>query len=255
MRADSKHGRAARKPQIDLFFEDLGAPCDIVPPRRCRIASSALGSAFNELETKQNLYSASTPIKIETMEICSSAAEFFHGEVRAALEARHLEANESTEFYLVNLLCEYTTTAVDDDPLSLKLAAAQQQSPDERFRLLKEVGDTSLYMSGFFAEALARRLVDVDYYMTMGGSAYGQLAGMVGGVTRGATRFRDVYEELAAKFPAFVDVLGEIRSRSAFAPGGNVIRLYEEWVRTRSEWLEKRLRAAGLIMDGGREQH
>jgi hypothetical protein len=181
------------------------------------------------------------------MEILASCAEFFHDEVKTALEAQGVAASESTEFYLVNLLCAFTTSPVDDEPLAIKLAAARAQAPDARLRTLKEIGDTSLYMSGFFADALSRRLVDVDYYMAMGGSAYGQLAGLVASLRGQSSSFRDVYEELAAKFERLVDVLAEIRGRTNFAPTGNLIRLYEEWVRTKSDALEKRLRAAGLV--------
>jgi hypothetical protein len=184
------------------------------------------------------------------MQICASVTEFFHDEVKTALEATHVAATEPTEFYLVNLLAEFAKAPVaNDEPLALKLAAARQQLPDERYRTLKEVGDTSLYMSGFFAEALNRKLVDVEYVMSMGGTAYGELAGFLG---RGqANVFRDVYQELAAKFARFVDVLHEIRARSSFAASGNLIRLYEQWLETRSEQLQKRLRSAGLLVGGG----
>ena len=190
------------------------------------------------------------------MELCHSVTEFFHDEVKDALKAQHVQAAEPTEFYLVNLLVEFASAPIDEEPLALKLASAASAPPDERLRTLKEVGDTSLYMSGFFAEALSRKLVDVDYYISVGGSAYGQLARMLGAGRRESHVFRDVYDELAGKFPRFVDVLGEIRSRSTFAPTGNLIQLYEEWVRTGNDLLEKRLRAAGVLLDaGGGEVH
>jgi hypothetical protein len=190
------------------------------------------------------------------MELCHSVTEFFHDEVKDALKVKHVEAAESTEFYLVNLLVEFASAPIDEEPLALKMAAAAHAAPDERLRTLKEVGDTSLYMSGFFADALARKLVDVDYYISVGGSAYGQLARMLDAGRKTGHVFRDVYGELAGKFPRFVDVLGEIRSRATFAPTGNLIRLYEEWLRTGNDALEKRLRAAGVLVDaGGGEVH
>lgn len=183
------------------------------------------------------------------MELHHSVSEFFHEAVTEALKAQHLEAAEPTEFYLVNLLVEFTSAArVDDEPLALKLAQATGASPDARARALKEVGDTSLYVSGFFADSLARKTVDVDYYMSMGGTAYGQLAGLVTQTHSTATEFyREAYDELAAKFPQFVDVLAEIRAGTHIASSTNVLRLYEEWMRTRSEWIERRLRATGLL--------
>jgi hypothetical protein len=178
------------------------------------------------------------------MELLHSVTEFFHDEVKDALRAKHVEAAEPTEFYLVNLLVEYTNNAPDESPLALKMAEAVGAPREIRARTLKEVGDTSLYMSGFFAEALARKLGDVDYYISMGGSAYRQLAAMMSGSV-----FRDVYKELSGNFRDFVDVFGEIRSHSNFtaAGGADLIKMYEEWRRTGSEWLEKRLRAAGML--------
>jgi hypothetical protein len=178
------------------------------------------------------------------MELLHSVTEFFHDEVKDALKARRVEAAAATEFYLVNLLVEFTSSAQDESPLALKMAAAASGPPEVRVRALREVGDTSLYMSGFFAEAIERKLVDLDYYIAMGGSAYRQLAGMMAG-----SAFREVYGELAGKFPAFVDVFGEIRSHSNFTgtSGHDLVKMYEEWRRTGSEWLEKRLRASGML--------
>jgi hypothetical protein len=63
----------------------------------------------------------------------------------------------------------------------------------------------------------------------------------------GSRTIADVYAELAAKFPRFVDVLHEVRSEVSFV-GGDVVQLYRGWLRTRSEWVERRLRSAGLIV-------
>ena len=32
--------------------------------------------------------------------------------------------------------------------------------------------------------------------------------------------------------------------------GDDILRLYEEWVRTRSEWIEQRLKALGVLVPG-----
>jgi len=178
------------------------------------------------------------------MELLHSVTEFFHDEVKDALRAKRVDAAESTEFYLVNLLAEYANNAPDESPLALKMAEAVSAPREARARTLKEVGDTSLYMSGFFAEALTRKLGDSDYYITMGGSAYSQLATMMSGSV-----FREVYRELSCNFREFVEVFGEIRSHSNFtgANGHDLIKMYEEWRRTGSEWLERRLRAAGML--------
>lgn len=183
------------------------------------------------------------------MDLHSSLAEFWRDEVVSALRARSVPAGDATEYYLVNLLVDFADpTRIDEEPLALKLAQAADAAPEARARKLREIGDTSLYVSGFFADHLTRRTVDVGYYVSMGGSAYAQLARL----PAGPGALREAWTELSAGFKAFVEVLVEIKGRinlSTQTP--NVLRLYEEWLKTGSEDLEHRLRAAGLILDKG----
>ena len=44
-------------------------------------------------------------------------------------------------------------------------------------------------------------------------------------------------------------MIAEIRKRSDFATS-DVTRLYEIWLRTRDAWIEKKLRAVGVLVDG-----
>jgi len=176
--------------------------------------------------------------------LASSVDEYFHEVVSDAVAAVDLDASEPASWYLVGLLGEMTRTRLTDEPLGLKLAAPPAD-PGERVRTLKQVGDTSLYVAGFFAESLTRSLVDVDYYIGIGQSAYAQLARSLGG----NQSLTEIYNELAAKFPRFVDVIAEIRKRTDFATA-DVSRLYEIWLRTRDEWIEKKLRAVGVLVDG-----
>ncbi len=178
-----------------------------------------------------------------------SVSEFFHEALSSAIRNQGVDTSEMTEFYLVNLLCDYAKTPLDDTPLALKLTEAKTALPEERARQLRTVGDQSLYVSGFFSDSLRRRLVDVDYYIHLGGSAYLQLAHMA---PRGTTaHFGEVYRELAGKFPRYVDVLAEISSGSAITSESGVVELYERWLRTRSEWLERKLRAQGVLPGKG----
>jgi len=40
---------------------------------------------------------------------------------------------------------------------------------------MQRLGDTALFIAGVFADSLNRKLVDVDYYVAMGGTAYAQV--------------------------------------------------------------------------------
>jgi hypothetical protein len=175
--------------------------------------------------------------------LAASVDEFFHSVVTDALSAVDLTASEPAGWYLVGLLGDMTRVRLTDEPLGPKLAAPEVE-PAERVRTLKHVGDTSLYVAGFFAESLTRSLVGVDYYVGIGQSAYAQLARSLGG----QRTLTEVYGELAENFPRFVDVLAEVRKRTDFATP-DIGRLYEMWLRTRDEWIEQKLRAAGVLVD------
>ncbi|MCA9677870.1 MAG: hypothetical protein H6708_10775 [Kofleriaceae bacterium] len=172
----------------------------------------------------------------------ASVDGFFHEVVTDALQAVHLDATETTEWYLVSLLGDFAQARITDEPLVVKLVGSQSAEPAERFRRLKEVGDTSLYVSGFFAESLGRKLVDVDYYVGLGSRAYAELAGRMSG------SLTEVYAELSQKFPAFVEVITEVRRRCDFA-GADIVRLYEQWVQTRDAWIERKLKALGVLVE------
>jgi len=178
--------------------------------------------------------------------LAASVDEFFHEVVTDALEAVDCDASEPASWYLVSLLGDFTKARLTDEPLGMKLAQPGED-PSERVRNLKQVGDTSLYVAGFFSESLSRSLVDVDYYVGIGQSAYSQLARSLGGAPRAQRSITEVYEELAAKFPRFVDVLAEISEKSAMTSNQGVVQLYERWLRTGSERVAQRLRAQGVL--------
>ena len=173
----------------------------------------------------------------------ASVNEFFHEVLTEVLDRVDVQATEATEYYLVNLLGEFTRARISDEPLSLKLAQSQGD-PASRVRALKEVGDTTLYMTGFFAASLGGKLVDASYYIHLGEAAYRELAGRLAG----DSSVGEIYHELAAQFPRFVDVLGEVRKRIDLAQQ-DVVTLYEQWLVTRSEWIEERLRELGVLVD------
>jgi hypothetical protein len=77
----------------------------------------------------------------------------------------------------------------------------------------------------------------------MGGSAYGSLSSSVRGTLRGRA-LSGVFAELAEKFQAFVDVLGDVRDDASAEV--DVLRQYEIWLRTGSARAAELLRKAGV---------
>jgi hypothetical protein len=158
-----------------------------------------------------------------------SAVEFFKELVDGALARQGLNAGELTAYYVVNLLAGFLQRpASEDGPLAVRLARALESGGLQQRASLREIGDISLFVSGFFSDSLRRKLVDVDYYVAIGGSAYNALSRF------DSDTLSPVFGELADKFVGFVDVLSEVSERTSCASNLDLLRLYERWVKTRS---------------------
>lgn len=189
----------------------------------------------------------------------ASLQEFFRDSVDQAMQRQGLCAEDHTAYYVVNLLTlfarsdalyEQTQAGVGLKPLALMLAeAAETSNPRERAYALQRIGDVSLFIAGFFSESLAQRIVDVDYYVHMGGGAYGSLSQQVRGTAKGQA-FGPVFAELAQKFQHFVDVLNDVRDDAQSNEDKDVLRLYELWLRTGSKRTERLLRGLGVEPNG-----
>lgn len=188
----------------------------------------------------------------------TSLRAFFKELLGEARERQRLQVDDETEFYLVNLLSEYVDPqrvwvrsedgTLQQEPLALILARALEAHREERAAALRQIGDTSLWVSGFFSDSLERSLVDVRYYMSMGHLAYSSLARIksrepVGGL----------YEELAGKFAGIVDLLNEVSERVSMTSQQGVVRLYERFLKTGSARVARLLAAEGVIPPLGRQ--
>ncbi len=190
----------------------------------------------------------------ETLIASQTLMEYFHDSVDGALSNQNIEAEPDTVYYLVNLLSffsrsenfyEHTPEGRQIKPLALMYAdALNEPSADARCKVLRRLGDISLFISGVFSDSLNRKVVDLDYYAAMGEGAYGSLSGHTHG-TLLEEAFCEVFAELAGKFRDFVDVLSEVSERGDFSNNTDIRRLYETWSRTGSK------RAQRLLVDAG----
>jgi hypothetical protein len=161
-----------------------------------------------------------------------SAVEYFKELVDGAMEHQRLEADEHTAFYVVQLLAGFMQQPASDSgadaPLAIQLARALESGGVRQRLGLKQIGDVSLFVSGFFSDSLSRKLVDVDYYASIGGYAYHALSRVE------SDRVSSVFAELADKFMAFADVLSEVSERTSCVSNADLLRLYERWLKTGS---------------------
>jgi hypothetical protein len=181
-----------------------------------------------------------------------SIREFFSDLLSRAIENQGARVQPFTELYLLNLLHEYLSSEAlfvqgDDGswqqkPLAFLLKEALEEQGPARVQMLRRLGDTSLFVSGFFPDSLSRRssLVDVDYYIAMGGRAYDA----VGASARHSGK--DLWNELSSRFRLLVDLLNEVSERTLASTDKGLVRLYERWMKTGSERLSGVLAARGV---------
>ena len=171
-------------------------------------------------------------------------AEYFKELIDQALVRQRLQAGDLTAYYLVNLLCQFVRLDREQEadlPLALRLARALDAGGIEKRARLRSLGDFSLFVAGFFSESLNRRVVDVDYYVSMGEYAYGSLS------QADQDAFTEVFSDLATRFVGFADVLSEVSERSALQTSTETLRLYEKWLRTGSTRDGQRLIERGIL--------
>jgi hypothetical protein len=113
--------------------------------------------------------------------------EFFRDSVGEALSRQSVQAEDHTVHYVVELLAGFTRSEDFHEagqqgartlrPLALMLSdAVDAPTEADRDRAMRRLGDVALFVAGFFPDAFARRSVDVDYCIRMGGTAYSWLA-------------------------------------------------------------------------------
>ena len=182
--------------------------------------------------------------------------DYFRESIDAAIEHQGVNVDPHAAHYVVNLLTLFSRSEelYEDHgdlygikPLALMMAdAADAPSIAERNSSLQRIGDVALFIAGFFADSLAHKLVDLDYYIHMGGNAYGSLSEEIRGTFRGRA-LAGVYTELARKFQIVVDVLNEVRDDARQSSDIDVLRTYEVWLRTGSKRAAELLKQNGVV--------
>jgi hypothetical protein len=178
--------------------------------------------------------------------------DYFRREIRLACEKQQIQTTPHTEFYLVQMLSKFChrdslfeTHKTSETPLAILFLQSLEKGGIEGLKLLKHIGDFSLYISGFFQECLHRQKVDLGYYISMGGNAYYRLYSDSKDANF-AEAFTETFLELSSHFIQFVDVLAEISENSNLLKDSDLLRLYEKWLATGSNRIQKKLNKFGI---------
>jgi hypothetical protein len=197
----------------------------------------------------------------------TSLREFFRDAFHQASERQRLDIDEHAEQYVVNLLTmfsradalyERTAEGLRIKPLAHMLAEAlEAPTAMARQRSLQRLGDVSLFVAGFFARRFARKLIDIDYHIAMGGNAYSSLADTMQRSLSGRC-VAAIYAQLAQKFQRLVDALNDVSEMSYRHTDADILRLYEIWMKTgspRAHGLLNKLGVQPVAQGGYRREH
>ena len=181
---------------------------------------------------------------------------FFHEALHAAAQSQRIDADAAIIAYLTHLLTDYARSdrlfdRTQDGVVRRPLAAIYQQANaaetnSERELALQRLGDLALFVAGILPDSLQRSLVDLDYYIAMGASAYGSLSdsGRPGARVRA---LRSVFAQLSAHFVDFVDLLAEAVEQGQAARLPDLMRLHALWSKTGSRRLGRQLIHYGVM--------
>ena len=186
--------------------------------------------------------------------VSGSLPEFFQEQVTLAIDHQHLRLSSDAEFYLVNLLTSFADTErlylqhfegnKENQTFAVQLLESAMANPAKKFSMLKELGDLALYLSGFFAESLNRKLLTKDYYVRMGNMAYSSLSGLAS--TERQAPLKSLFDEMSSKFCSLVDVVTEVAEATQLNNDQNILKLYERWLANGSESTKRLLTQKGI---------
>jgi len=193
---------------------------------------------------------------MDNFNLLLSSTEYFNEVVDDALKSRKLKADLYVKQYLVNLLEFYLSTenlfqkeTVDESgkrkpqTLAELYLIAVNSEWNMKVDLLRKLGDRALYISGFFGDSFARKIIDVDYYVNMGGNAYYELSYSL----QKNDPLKKVYSLFSKRFPEFVDTLTYISHKSMISNNQSVLRLYDSYLKTGSELAKEKLMEMGIV--------
>jgi len=180
------------------------------------------------------------------------ARDFFVAELGNVLSRNRVPTQHETVEYMADVMVRYLESEnffARSDGGRLKhhvladlYAEYLAGSSESRKFTLRKLGDLCLLISGFFADSLKRKVVDIDYYLGMGETAYWTLSHMH------LPPVKVLYQEMAQKMRPFSSALGELSERTGVQSNSDLLRVYERWLHTGSDRLRNLLHQHGITI-------
>ena len=182
----------------------------------------------------------------------------FHSLLNEGLRRMSLHLSLPAKAYLGELLAFYIPSErlfeidAESGRRTLKTLSefyfkSKSASYKEKISLLKEIGDRSLYLGGFFRESLNRKLINLNYYVNMGQSAYENLAEY--------HPHEEVFGELSYYFLELLDVLSYIAQNKTLKNNESLVAVCDKYMKTGSKALNYQLEDHGLTLSRKTKHH
>lgn len=192
-----------------------------------------------------------TPIQVD---LSLSPQAFFHERIASASHQLNIKLADEVEFYLVNLLTEFIDPSklkhefnsdVLTTPLVFLLKQTVEAPESKRPDMYRRLGDTSLYISGYFQDYFNDKAFDINYFIMMGASAYNQAASLAK-VRGNSTPGTKTLSNIAENFVQMVDVVAQAADHPGRVGPSDILSLYDRWNRTGSDRLRNILLEHGI---------
>ncbi len=195
------------------------------------------------------------------IQVAGSLSSFFESELHSVAQKQGSAMTPIAQKYLARILEKFSSMdRYLEKPGQEKSGEAQDKSfhtlatiwleslhkhPSEQYFVLQQLGDVALFTAGFFQDKIKRSLVDMDYYMAMGGQAYERVAHLRDSLS--AEKDLNVFFELSGRFKNFAEIFAEISDQSLVHDEKSLLRLYEKWLANKSVRLARMLSERGII--------
>ncbi len=185
--------------------------------------------------------------------VVPSAELFFYELITQSIDHQDIDVSDPATHYVTTLLAHRLVhidkTDNDFGTTIVEILNKSLENPDKRNKLMRDIGETALVITGMFYDHLLRRRISSTYYVEMGQQAYQTLAGST------HPPHAPVYGELARKFPGIVRVLNEVADKTMYHRDEDLARIYTAWMQTGDSVLELRLLRKGIPLQIRKEKN
>ncbi|MFK7822573.1 MAG: hypothetical protein AB8G05_00325 [Oligoflexales bacterium] len=184
--------------------------------------------------------------------------EFFRSELRKSLKQTRTQLDPESETYLVNFLANKAyphkhdsgtshVLEVLEKPLALIFKKANEAQGSQKISLMQAVGDTSLFISGFFTEFFNQKSFSRSYYMDLGSSSYNIAANQIAGHHPNYYLLMGIFSFLSNHFYRVAEIISDLADRLRTKDYEDIYAVHKLWETKQSEQLLKALKKEGII--------